>query len=319
MRTVLRKLPSLVATLFVVSLLTFGLTSILPGDPTIQILGTEATPEARQVVREELNLDEPFPVRYALWLGDAVTGDFGRSYRTNQPVSEAIIERFPVTAQLGGMAIVIALVGAIPLGMISAYRSGGRVDRSITGASFGLLAIPNFMLAIILIYVFAVTLGWFPATGWTRFSVDPMENLTSALLPALSLAVAELAVYTRLLRTDMIASLQDDYVTLARAKGVPTRRILWRHALRPSSFSLMTVVGVQLGAIIGGSVVVETLFALPGIGRLLFQAVVQRDLIMVQGVALVIAVTYVLANFLVDVLYAQLDPRISHGNAKARA
>ncbi len=319
MRTVLRKLPSLVATLFVVSLLTFGLTSILPGDPTIQILGTEATPEARQVVREELNLAEPFPVRYALWLGDAVTGDFGRSYRTNQPVSEAIIERFPVTAQLGGMAIVIALVGGIPLGMISAYRSGGRVDRSITGASFGLLAIPNFMLAIILIYVFAVTLGWFPATGWTRFSVDPMENLTSALLPALSLAVAELAVYTRLLRTDMIASLQDDYVTLARAKGVPTRRILWRHALRPSSFSLMTVVGVQLGAIIGDSVVVETLFALPGIGRLLFQAVVQRDLIMVQGVALVIAVTYVLANFLVDVLYAQLDPRISHGNAKARA
>ncbi|CAN5235098.1 hypothetical protein BH20ACT3_BH20ACT3_11760 [soil metagenome] len=194
--------------------------------------------------------------------------------------------------------------------MLSAYRAGSRLDKTTTTATFGLLAVPNFMAAMILIYVFALQIGAFPATGWVRFTDNPLQSLRHAFLPALALAIAELAVYTRLLRADMMSSLQEDYITMARAKGVPTRRILWRHALRPSSFSLMTVVGVQIGAIIGGSVVVEQLFAIPGIGRLLFDSVNQRDLIMVQGVALVIAVSYVLVNFAVDLLYSFLDPRI---------
>lgn len=316
---VLRRLPSLIATLLAVSILTFLMTSLLPGDPALQILGAEnATPEAIAAVRSELNLDDPLPVRYLHWIGDALTGDFGRSYRTNEPVSQAIIERLPVTAEIGILAIVIALAIAIPVGMLSAYRAGTRTDKIISSTSFGLLAVPNFMVAILLILVFAVWLGVLPATGWVNFTDNPVQNLRSALLPALSLAVAEMAVYTRLLRTDMIATLQQDFVTMARVKGVSNRRILFRHALRPSSFSLLTVAGVQVGAIIGGSVVIETLFAVPGVGRLLLEAVLVRDLLMVQGVALVIAVSYVVVNFTVDILYSYLDPRISHGRSSAR-
>ena len=276
---VLRRLPSLLATLFAVSLLTFLMTSLLPGDPALQILGADnATPEAIAAVRADLGLDDPLPVRYLAWIGDALTGDFGRSYRTNEPVAEAIIDRLPVTAEVGILAIIIALLVAIPVGMLSAYRAGTRTDKIISSTSFGLLAVPNFMVAIFLILIFAVGLGVLPATGWTNFTDDPVQNLKTALLPALSLAIAEMAVYTRLLRTDMIATLQQDFVTMARVKGVSNRRILFRHALRPSSFSLMTVAGVQVGAIIGGSVVIETLFALPGVGRLLLDSVVQRDL-----------------------------------------
>jgi len=316
---VLRRLPSLLATLFAVSLLTFLMTSLLPGDPALQILGAEnATPEAIAAVRADLGLDDPLPVRYLHWIGDALTGDFGRSYRTNEPVSAAIIDRLPVTAEIGILAIVIALLIAIPVGMLSAYRAGTRTDKLISSTSFGLLAVPNFMVAIFLILIFAVWLGVLPATGWVNFTDDPVQNLRSALLPALSLAIAEMAVYTRLLRTDMIGTLQQDFVTMARVKGVSNRRILFRHALRPSSFSLMTVAGVQVGAIIGGSVVIETLFALPGVGRLLLEAVLVRDLLMVQGVALVIAVSYVVVNFTVDILYSYLDPRISHGRSTAR-
>lgn len=316
---VLRRLPSLIATLLAVSILTFLMTSLLPGDPALQILGAEnATPEAIAAVRSELNLDDPLPVRYLHWIGDALTGDFGRSYRTNEPVSQAIIERLPVTAEIGILAIVIALAIAIPVGMLSAYRAGTRTDKVISSTSFGLLAVPNFMVAILLILVFAVWLGVLPATGWVNFTDNPVQNLRSALLPALSLAIAEMAVYTRLLRTDMIGTLQQDFVTMARVKGVSNRRILFRHALRPSSFSLLTVAGVQVGAIIGGSVVIETLFALPGVGRLLLEAVLVRDLLMVQGVALVIAVSYVVVNFTVDILYSYLDPRISHGRSAAR-
>ena len=316
---VLRRLPSLLATLFAVSFLTFLMTSLLPGDPALQILGAEnATPEAIAAVRSDLGLDDPLPVRYLNWIGDALTGDFGRSYRTKESVSAAIVDRLPVTAEIGILAIIIALLVAIPVGMLSAYRSGTRTDKVISSTSFGLLAVPNFMVAIFLILIFAVWLGVLPATGWVNFTDNPAQNLRSALLPALSLAIAEMAVYTRLLRTDMIGTLQQDFVTMARVKGVSNRRILFRHALRPSSFSLLTVAGVQVGAIIGGSVVIETLFALPGVGRLLLEAVLVRDLLMVQGVALVIAVSYVVVNFTVDILYSYLDPRISHGRSAAR-
>jgi peptide/nickel transport system permease protein len=317
MRALLRKLPPLVATLLAVSFLTFLLTSLLPGDPAIEILGQSATPERIAAVRADLRLDDPLPVRYVRWLGDAAQGDLGRSYRTGQQVREAIIERLPVTVQIGGMAIGFALLGAIPLGMISAYRSGGVVDRTVTGGSFLLLAVPSFMMAILLILIFAVQLGWLPATGWTRLSEDFGANMRGAILPASSLAVGELAVYTRLLRSDMIGTLQEDYIRLARAKGMPTFWILLRHALRPSSFSLLTIVGLQVGAIMTGSVVIETLFALPGVGRLLYESVLQRDLIMVQGIALVVAVSYVVVNFLVDLVYTYLDPRIRRDRAAA--
>lgn len=320
MRGFARKVPAVVATLVAVSFLTFLLTSLLPGDPAEQILGPQGiTPEAVAKVRSDLRLDDPLPVRYVAWIGDVLQGDLGRSYRTGQPVSEAIGERLPVTLEIGGMAIVFALLGAIPLGMLSAYRAGGPLDRGITSASFALLSMPNFMMAILLILVFAVTFGLLPATGWVGVRDGLGANLKGAVMPALALGIGELAVYTRLLRSDVIATLQEDYVALARAKGMPTFWILLRHALRPSSFSLLTVVGLQIGAIMSGSVVVETLFALPGVGRLLIDSILQRDLVTVQGIALVVAVSYVVVNFAVDLLYSSLDPRIRRGRVSVRA
>lgn len=318
MKLIRRKLPWLLFTVLAVSFLTFMLTSLLPGDPARSILGEQATEEAIAEVRADLGLDRALPVRYLSWLGGVVTGDLGRSYQTGQSVSSAILERVPVTLQLGVTAIVFALVMAIPLGIISAYRSGGIADRTITGATFALLSVPNFMMAILLIYIFAVYLGWFPATGWTRLTADPIGSLRGTVMPAFALSAVNIAVFTRLLRTDMIATLQEDFVTMAEAKGMSTPRILLKHALKPSSFSLLTIVGIQLGAVIGGSVVIEEIFALPGVGRLLFTSILNRDLIMVQGVVLVISVAYIVVNFCVDLLYSVLDPRIRHGNARPK-
>lgn len=315
-RLVARKLLSVVPVLLAVSFLTFMLVSLLPGCVECQVLGGESyTPEAVEAVREDLRLDDPLPTRYAAWLGDALTGDLGRSYNTRQPVLDAITERLPVTLEIVVLSMVLSVAVSIPLGMATAYRSGGTLDRLVTGGTFGMLAVPNFIMALLLIYLFAVSWGWFPATGWTYLTDDPVENLRSAFLPALALATSNIAVFTRLLRTDMIATLQEEHVLMARAKGLPTWRILCRHALRPSSFSLLTVSGLTIGNLLGGAVIVEQLFALPGIGRLLFEAIFQRDLLVVQGVVLVITVSFVVVNALVDVLYSVLDPRIRQGSS----
>jgi peptide/nickel transport system permease protein len=318
MRQILRKLITLVPTILLVSALTFFLTSLLPGDPALQVLGgAEPSQEAIEAVRADLGLDKPLPVRYVNYLGDIARGDFGRSYRTRQPVLEAIFERLPVTFEIGFVALVVSIIVAVPLGILSAYKANGAIDRTITTASFGLLAIPSFMTALLMLYIFAVYLGLFPATGWTRITEDPVQNLRRVVLPATALGIGQLATYTRLLRSDMIATLQEDFVSMARAKGLPTWRILFRHALRPSSFSLLTIVGLQVGALIGGAVIVEQFFALPGVGRLLFESIAQRDLVMVQGVVLFLALATVFANFAVDLLYSVLDPRIRRGSSAA--
>ena len=318
MRQILRKLVTLVPTILLVSALTFFLTSLLPGDPALQVLGgAEPSQEAIEAVRKDLGLDKPLPVRYVNYLGDIARGDFGRSYRTRQPVLEAIFERLPVTLEIGLVALVVSIIVAVPLGILSAYKANGAIDRTITTASFGLLAIPSFMTALLMLYIFAVYLGLFPATGWTRITDDPVQNLRRVVMPATALGIGQLATYTRLLRSDMIATLQEDFVSMARAKGLPTWRILFRHALRPSSFSLLTIVGLQVGALIGGAVIVEQFFALPGVGRLLFESIAQRDLVMVQGVVLFLALATVFANFAVDLLYSVLDPRIRRGASAA--
>lgn len=315
MHLVLRKLPWLIGTLLAVSFFTFLLISLLPGDPAVMILGVGGvSPEAVAALRAELGLDRPLLVRYFDWLGSALTGDFGRSPMTGQSVMDAILSRLPVTIQLGVMAIIIALLLAVPLAMLSAYHAGSRLDRVISGLGFALMSIPSFMMAIFLILILAVSMNLFPATGWVPFSVSPTANLRSAALPALSLAMIELALYMRLLRTDLISTLQQDYITLARAKGVPNWQIMLRHALRPSSFSLMTVVGLQLGGVISGAIIIEEIFALPGVGRLLYQSILQRDLLMVQGIVLFIATAYVVVNFLVDLSYSLLDPRVRHAD-----
>jgi peptide/nickel transport system permease protein len=318
MRQVLRKLVTLVPTILLVSALTFFLTSLLPGDPALQVLGgAEPNAAAIAAVHHDLGLDKPLPVRYLLYLKKTASGDFGRSYRTRQPVLQAIGERLPVTLEIGLVALLASILIAVPLGVLSAYRANGPVDRTITTASFGLLAIPSFMSALLLLYLFAIYIPVLPATGWTRLTDNPIENLRSVILPATALGIGQLATYTRLLRSDMIATLQEDFVSMARAKGLPTWRILFRHALRPSSFSLLTIVGLQVGALIGGAVIVEQFFALPGVGRLLFDSITQRDLVMVQGVVLFLALATVFANFTVDLLYSVLDPRIRRGASAA--
>lgn len=310
-RLITFKALSLVPVLLAVSFLTFLMLSLLPGCVECQILGPDnLTPEAIAAVRADLHLDDPLPVRYGAWLGDALTGDLGRSYITHQEVSDAITERLPVTLELVVLSMVLALAISIPLGMVTGYRAKGPLDRAVTGATFGMLAIPSFMMALLLIYLFAVELGWFPATGWTYLTDDPVQNLRSAFMPALSLALVNIAVFTRVLRTDIIVTLQEDYILLARSKGLPPWRILLRGALRPSSFSLLTVAGLAIGNLLGGAVIVEQLFALPGIGRLLFDAIFRRDLMVVQGVVLVLTVGFVVVNAAVDVLYQLLDPRI---------
>ncbi|GAA3820626.1 ABC transporter permease [Sphaerisporangium flaviroseum] len=307
---ILHRLVRLAVVLLVVTFLSYVLLNLLPGDPTTQILGLSATEEARAQLRQELGLDQPLLIRYAAWLGDLLTGDFGTSYITRLPVAEELAERLPVTLELLVVAQAVALGLAIPVGVAAARRAGRALDQVLTAVSFALLSTPVFVLGVLLILVFAVTWRLLPATGWTPLSVDVGWNLTSVLLPAVTLGCGQLAVYARLLRTDLIATLQEDYITLARARGLSPRRILWRHALRPSAISLVTAVGLNLGALIGGTVIIETLFGLPGVGRLIVDSIFSRDYLTVQGSVVLISVGYVLVNFAVDLVYAAVDPRI---------
>jgi len=317
MRFVRKKLIQLVVVLLAVTFLSFLLINLLPGDTATKLCAGSGGQECVDQKREELHLDDPIPVRYARWLGDAVTGDLGASARNQQPVWEALSQRLPVTIELLLYSQAMALVIAVPLGVLAAQRAGGVLDRVSTTVLFGLLAVPNFMLALVLILVFPVKLGWFQATGYTDFTDNPLESLGSLFLPALSLAAAEMAVYMRLLRTDMIATLQEDYITMAKAKGMPPRRILLRHALKPSSFSLLTVIGLNFGRLIGGALIIEIIFGINGLGKYTVDSILGDDYIPVQGAVLVIAVGYVLINFAVDMLYAALDPRIRHARALA--
>jgi peptide/nickel transport system permease protein len=310
-----RRLLYLLPVLLAVTLLTFLIASLLPGDLASTILGDQATPEKVEALRAQMGLDRPIWQRYLIWLSSAVQGDLGRSFRTGETVLAAVVDRLPVSLQLMVMAMGLALLIAIPLAIVCAVKSGGPLDRFFTGLAFGKLSVPPFMVAILLIYLFAVELGWLPATGWVPFAEDPVANLRSFVLPALTLAIAEWPVLMRVLRSDMIATLQEDYIAMAKAKGLRPARILLVHALKPSSLTLVTVAGINIGRLIGGAVIVETIFALPGIGRLLVGAIYARDFIILQGAVLFVAVGFVVVNFVVDLLYAVLDPRIRHGRA----
>jgi peptide/nickel transport system permease protein len=312
---VVRRLLYLVPVLVAVSLLTFLIASLLPGDLAYVILGDQATPEKVAALRHDMGLDQPIWWRYLSWLGNVLQGDFGRSFRTGQTVLQAVAERLPVSIELMLLAQLGALAIGIPLAIACAVRSGSAFDRFMTGSAFSMLSVPAFLSAILLIYLFAVELRWLPATGYVPFNEDPVGNLRCFLLPALTLALGEWPVLMRVLRSDMIATLQEDYIAMARAKGLKPSRILLVHALKPSSLTLVTVTGINVGRLIGGTVIVESIFALPGIGRLLLGAIFTRDLIILQGVVLFVAIGYVLMNFIVDMLYAVLDPRIRHGHA----
>jgi peptide/nickel transport system permease protein len=312
---VVRRLIYLLPVLLAVSLLTFLIASLLPGDLAYVILGDQATPEKVEALRHDMGLDQPIWWRYASWLGHVLQGDFGRSFRTGQTVLQAVTERLPVSLELMLLAQIIGLVIGVPVAIACAVRSGGAFDRFMTGGAFGMLSVPTFLSAILLIYLFAVELHWLPATGYVPFGEDAIGNLRFFVLPALTLALAEWPGIMRVLRSDMIATLQEDYIALAKAKGLKASRILFVHALKPSSLTLVTITGINIGRLIGGAFIVETIFALPGIGRLLIGAIYTRDLIILQGVVLFVAGGFVLMNFMVDMLYAVLDPRVRHGHA----
>ena len=285
-RVIATRVVRLVATLLAVTFLTFTMLEFLPGDPVNAILPPNAvrTPELIAQVRADLNLDDPFFQRYFAWLGDALTGDLGQSYVTDQEGAEISTSRLPITLQLAVMGILLALILAVPIGILGAYKQGKWQD-TVTSAGVQVgLSVPNFIFGIFLIWLFAVNLQWLPASNWNRLSDGLVDNLKTAILPASALS--------------------------ARAKGVSNRFILFRHALRPSSLSLMTIVGINFGALLGGTVIIETLFAVPGIGFRLINAINQRDILVIQGITVFIAASYVLINTLVDLLYSALDPRI---------
>jgi peptide/nickel transport system permease protein len=310
-----RRLLYLLPVLVAVTLLTFLIASLLPGDLASTILADQATPEKVAALRAQMGLDLPIWQRYLHWLWGALQGDLGRSFRTGELVLAAVTDRLPVSLELMVFAELAGLVIAIPLAILCAVRSGSATDRFLTGLAFGKLSLPPFMVAILLIYLFALQLNLLPATGWVPFAEDPAGNLRSFVLPAMTLAFAEWPVLMRVLRSDMIATLQEDYIAMAKAKGLRPARILLVHALKPSSLTLVTVTGINIGRLIGGALIVESIFALPGIGRLLVGAIYARDFITMQGVVLFVAVGFVLVNFVVDMLYAVLDPRIRHGRA----
>jgi peptide/nickel transport system permease protein len=313
---ILRRLAHLVVVLFFVTLFVALLTAMLPGDPVDAIAGF-GSPEQKDALREELGLDDPVWQQYGRWIGDFVTGDLGGYYSITgeRPVMDRVRDSLPVSLQLMVYAQVLALVIAIPAGVITAYKAGTRADKAANATAFGMLAIPNFALALVLAYYVGVEFGWLPVSGYVKPSEDLVEHIRRMALPAISLAVGQIAVYMRLLRSDMIATLQEDFITMAKSKGVSPRRVLWRHALRPSSLTLLTVAGLNVGTLIGGAVIIEVIFSMPGVGTLLFEAIQARQYIALQSLVALIAVGYVLVNFLVDVLYAVLDPRIRHARA----
>ena len=307
------RMVRLIVTLFVVSLLTFLLVEQLPGDPILAILPPEALDDLENIerIRKELKLDDSVFTRYARWVGDALQGDLGKSYITDQPVAEAIKDRIPVTMELALLATIIAALFAIPIGALAAYREGGYFDRITSALTTAALSIPGFLAGIFFIWLFTLKFNWLPSTGWNRLSEKGLlANLQTAILPASALALAPLAINARLIRADMIGTLKEDYILSARAKGLRDRYILMRHALRPSSLTAITVFALQLGGLIGGTVVIETVFALPGLGTRLISGIYQRDVMMIQGITLFIATVYVVVNTAVDLLYLALDPRI---------
>ncbi len=311
-----RRLLRLVFVLFVVTFVTFWLLDQAPGDPAEIKAGLNATPEVVAEIRAELGLDQPFVVRYLEWVGDAIRLDFGDSLVTEGFTSwELIREALPKTIELMILAELMALAISMPLAIHSARRPNGWVDRWSSSGAFGLLALPAFVLGIYLSYLFGVRLGWLPTIvdDLPGLNEDPLENLRQMFLPSFTLALGLVAVYLRLLRSDLIDTLQQDYIMLAQARGLHERRVLWRHALRPSSVNLMTAIGLNIAALIGGAFIIEVLFAINGMGRLTILRVGLEDFPVVAAVVAILTVAYVTINFVVDLLYRVIDPRIRDG------
>ena len=322
LRTIGMKILLVIPVLLIVSFGTFVLVDLVPGDPAQQVLGPNSTAEEYERIRLELGLDTPLLERFVDWgKGVVLHGDLGKNLiNPRVDVADTLKRSFPVNVELAFFAIGLSLALAVPAAMASAYFAGRRLDRSLSVAAFGMISIPPFLSGLVLILVFALTLGWLPDSQWTRLTVDGswtdlnlIANLKTATLPVITIAINEIAVFLRLLRGDMIGTLQEDFVLASKAKGMPTRHVLFREALRPSSFSLITLAGVSVGRVIGGTVIVEQIFSIPGVGKQVVSAATKSDYPIVQGGVLVLAVFYVAMNMLIDITYGFLDPRIRRG------
>ncbi len=310
MGRLLGKLLHLLVVAFAVTALTFALVDRIPADIAAEVAGPNASSADVAALRERLGLNDPAAVRYGRWVVGALRGDLGESLASGQPVAAALRTHLPVTVELILLAQVFAVLLAVPVAAVTAWRPGSLLDRVLGTLAFGLASLPPYALAIGLVFVFALRLGWLPATGYTPLGEGVGANLRGFLLPALSIALVEWVVLMRVLRSDLMATLGEDFILLARSRGVPPWRILLVHALRPSGFTFLTLLGMQTASLIGGAVIVEQLFSLPGIGRLLVTAIFAQDFPVVEGCVLLIALGYVGVNFLVDVAYALLDPRV---------
>jgi peptide/nickel transport system permease protein len=313
LRLIGKRLATAIPVLWGVSLVTFLVINVMPGDAAQQLLGANATPDQVAQLRSQLHLDQPVFERYVNWLGDVVTGDLGSSFASDQPVTSILSERLPVTFELLGYAFIVSLGLTVPVALLAARRPNGIVDRLSMMVSMVGLSVANYVLALLLVYVFAVKLDWLPAIGYVNPADGIWPFIKSLTLPAVSIGFPLFCFYTRLLRADILEQMQgEDYVLTARAKGIGPWRVLIRHALPNSLFGLLTLVALNLGTLIGATVIIESIFALPGIGQSLLQAINNRDVAVIEAIVLVLSVVVVVANLIADLLYAVLDPRIRH-------
>ena len=304
-----RRLLTLGLTLWLASLVVFVVLEVLPGDPALLMLGVDARPDTLAALRAQMGLDQPAPVRYLAWTGGLLTGDLGTSHTYGVPVADLIRDRLVVTAPLAGLAMLVSTAAALPLGLLAASKRGRPVDYGVMAFSQLGVAVPNFWFGILLVLWFSIGLGWFEAGGFPGWSAGIGPALKSLVLPALTLGLTEAAILARVTRSAVLDTLGEDYVRTARAKGLSRGAVMRRHVLRNALIPITTIVGLQFAFLLGGAIVVENVFFLPGLGRLLFQAISQRDLIVVKDAVMVLAAMVVAVNLIVDILYAVIDPR----------
>jgi len=309
-RYIFQRLFFIIPVALLVCFLTFMIIHLVPGDPARVLLGEEATPETVAALRQQLGLDKPLLVQFGLWFWQLLHGNLGQSIQLQQPVLDAIVQRLPVTAELGICALLYSLALAFPLGIYSATHRNTWIDWLVNVLNLTSTAIPGFVLGLLLLLLFAVNIRLFPPGGYTPFSTDPWGNIRDLILPMITLGTGTVAVNMRQIRANMIEVLSQDYIRTARAKGLQERRVQYLHALRNAIIPVITIIGLQIGAIIGGTFIVETIFLWPGIGQLAVSSILSKDYPMVQGVVLLSAFLYMGANLLVDLCYAFIDPRI---------
>jgi len=312
LKFILRRILLMIPVLLGVSLVTFAIVRMIPGDPVQVLLGADrrSTPEQIENIRRAYGLDQSYPVQYIKWLGHVLTGDLGQSLRTGRPLTQELGLRLPVTAQLTLFAAIIGMIPALFFGVLAAVKRNSKIDYMTTVTALTGISVPNFFLATLLVLLFSFQLRWLPNVGYRPFTEEPIQNLKLMILPALSLGLPFMAIVMRFTRSAVLEVLNQDYVRVARAKGMTQQKVIMRHVMPNAGIPILTIAGIQVAALLGGTVIVEQIFALPGIGRYIYEAIANRDYPVVQSVTLVMAFIFVLVSLVVDILYAVLDPRL---------